>query len=226
MTAPSLRPGVLAVWNSRDDAIAELYEDWYVNQHLPERVGLPGWQFGRRYEALDATTPFFTYYRLDATAAAFSDVYLARLNDPTPETVMVMRNWSDMTRSCCDIAYEWGDTSGALAVVARFYTAPDVRVLTSVAETLWNQADRVDGLRQAWPLGMQLWQASKTLAPETNERNVRAEPDREVQATLVLDVMREREARSARDALTVALARAQLMPANVDIYRLLCERRS
>jgi hypothetical protein len=214
------------VWNSRDEAIAELYEDWYVNQHLPERVGLPRWQFGRRYEALDAATPFFTYYRLDAIAAAFSEPYLARLNDPTPQTVSVMRNWSDMTRTCCDIAYECGDTSGALTVVARFYSAPDVRLLRSVAETLWDHAERADGLRRAWPLGLQLWQASEALAPDTSERDVRAEPDREVRATLVVDVMREREARQVRDALTAALAQAQLVADNIDIYQLLCERRS
>ena len=46
--------GVLAVWNDRDDAIDAFYEQWYVGQHLPERVGLPGWHCGRRYEAVRA----------------------------------------------------------------------------------------------------------------------------------------------------------------------------
>jgi len=226
LTESNVRPGVLAVWNSRDDGIAELYEDWYINQHFPERVGLPGWQFGRRFEAVDAATPFFTYYHLATTSAAFSGAYLARLNAPTPETVTVMRNWADMTRTCCDIALERGETSGALAVVARFYTTPDMCALTCIAESLWMSGQRADGLRRAWPLRVQLWQMAEMEAPQTNERDVRSEPDREVQATLVVDVMREREAQQVRAALSDALVRAELAPDYIDIYRLLGERRS
>jgi hypothetical protein len=226
LTESNTRPGVLAVWNNRDDGIAELYEDWYINQHFPERVGLPGWQFGRRFEAVDAATPFFTYYRLSKTSAAFSDAYLARLNAPTPETVTVMRNWTDMTRTCCDITLERGETSGALAVVARFYTTPDMRALTSVAESLWMSVQRADGLRRACPLYVQLWQMAETDAPQTNERDVRSEPDREVWATLVVDVMREREAQQIRAVLSDVFIRAELAPDHIDIYRLLGERRS
>ena len=45
--------GILAVWNDRVADIADFYEWWYVKQHLPERVGLPGWRYGRRYELMD-----------------------------------------------------------------------------------------------------------------------------------------------------------------------------
>ena len=58
--------GILAVWNDRVADIADFYEWWYVKQHLPERVGLPGWRFGRRYELLDAdgSSPQFHLVRV------------------------------------------------------------------------------------------------------------------------------------------------------------------
>ena len=125
-------PGILAVWNDRNPDIEAFYEDWYVNQHL-RRVGLPGWRFGRRYEAMDGVTPqFFTYYETDAVADMFSDAYIARLNDPTPETVKVMQNWGNMTRtSCarhsmrghCRGAFEWSRASTALRPLTRWNTS-------------------------------------------------------------------------------------------------------
>ena len=224
MSGRSARAGILAVWNGRNDAIAALYEDWYVNQHLPERVGLPGWQAGRRYEAVEDSTPYFTYYRLESAAAAFSEAYLARLNAPTPETVTVMSNWSDMTRTCCELVLEYGETRGAYCVVARFYATPDAASLEAVARRLWSASERTDALRRAWPLAVQLWRASSADAPETSERNVRAEPDREVKAALVADAMREHEAREVAQALREALHEQQLQADNVDLYRYLCER--
>ena len=34
--------GILLIWNDRDDEIVELYESWYVREHVPERLGVPG----------------------------------------------------------------------------------------------------------------------------------------------------------------------------------------
>lgn len=215
----------MAIWNDRTEAIADLYEPWYVNQHFPERLGQPGWLLGRRYEAIDdAATPYFTYYRLDTTAAAFSEAYLARLNDPTPETVEIMAHMVDMTRTCCDIVYERGETTGALSVVARFYSMPDVAALEDVAAQLWRGAQRDGALRRACPLRVQVWQAVAAEAPDTNERKVRPQPDREARAALVVDVMRDVDARAVQMTLSDSLRTHQLTPDYLDSYRLLCER--
>ena len=69
---------------------------------------------------MDGVTPqFFTYYETDAVADMFSDAYTARLNDPTPETVKVMQNWGNMTRTSCARHSMRGHCRGAFAVVAR-----------------------------------------------------------------------------------------------------------
>ena len=42
--------GLVAVWNDCDESVLEKYEHWYMNEHLPDRVGLSGVQQGVRYE--------------------------------------------------------------------------------------------------------------------------------------------------------------------------------
>ena len=155
------RRGILAVWNDRDADIADFYEDWYVHQHLPERVGLPGWRFGRRYESIvhDAALPtlttaatatadraarFFTYYETDEPSAMYSDSYLSRLNDPTLETVQVMHHWRNMTRSSCELAFKrtsaltdsGASLCGQIVCVARFSEACLSQIDSTQRETL------------------------------------------------------------------------------------------
>ena len=56
---------VVAIWNGiAPEGRARFYE-WHLHEHVPERVGSPGFKRGRRYIAADpAEVPvgFFTLY--------------------------------------------------------------------------------------------------------------------------------------------------------------------
>jgi hypothetical protein len=45
-------PGILAVFNDCTPEGRQHFETWYTREHLQERVGVPGFRFGRRYELL------------------------------------------------------------------------------------------------------------------------------------------------------------------------------
>ncbi|MGD8477411.1 MAG: hypothetical protein PVI98_09690, partial [Burkholderiales bacterium] len=64
--------GVLAIWNDCLPEVEKQYEDWYMHQHLPERVGVPGFRIGRRYQALAAEPRYFTYYDTDTPEVLWS----------------------------------------------------------------------------------------------------------------------------------------------------------
>ena len=49
--------GILAIWHDVDAAIGDEYERWYFREHLPERVAVPGFLAGRRYEAVSGRRP-------------------------------------------------------------------------------------------------------------------------------------------------------------------------
>jgi hypothetical protein len=98
------RPGLLAVWN---DIAAEDEADfnaWYVEEHVPERLGIPGILSARRYRDAEAPLSYAAIYdteslaTLQARAAgreddarAQSGGEVARRDGPVPLAVSAAR---------------------------------------------------------------------------------------------------------------------------------------
>jgi len=80
----------LAIWMELDAAGEEDFNAWYPRQHLPERLSVPGFLRGRRYEALGVSPPYFTLYELTEPGVLTSEPYLERLNNPTAWTRRVL----------------------------------------------------------------------------------------------------------------------------------------
>ena len=111
--------GILAIWHDVDAAIGDDYERWYFREHLPERIGVPGFVAGRRYEAVEGAPKFLTYYEGKSPDIFVSTPYLARLNDPTPWTTSVLRHFRDTNRTVCRRTWATGSIRGAWGVVLR-----------------------------------------------------------------------------------------------------------
>ena len=111
--------GILAVLNDLDagcDLVA--YEDWYQRDHLPDRLGVPGFRHARRYRLVEgAGQAFFTFYEVESAAVLRSDAYRARLAAPTAGTVDMMRHFRAMCRSICAVAADEGAGIGGLVAV-------------------------------------------------------------------------------------------------------------
>ena len=77
---------VVAIWNGiAEEGRTEFYE-WHNREHMPERVGIPGFRRGRRYVAKYGHPEFFTLYEADSAEVLVGQDYLNRLNNPTPWT--------------------------------------------------------------------------------------------------------------------------------------------
>jgi len=222
------RPGILAVWNDRNPQIEDFYEQWYVHQHLPERVALAGWRFGRRYEALstEQLPRFFTYYETASVASMFSAEYVARLNAPTPETIEIMHNWSNMTRTSCELAYQQGNLFGAFACVARFVGSQCESTLVRVAAQALATGSRAATLPSAQVVAAQCWINQSAHRLDTAEAEVRGTQDKEISAGIVIDCMRESDALTTANWLSGALANAGVQADAITVYRFLCEYRA
>ena len=112
--------GILAIWT---DCAAEGeadFNEWYNREHLPERVGVPGFLMGARYRAAAADRTYFTWYRTVDVDVLASKPYRDRLNDPTTWTGRVMRVFRNTIRSAMTIEGEAGTAAiGAWATVLR-----------------------------------------------------------------------------------------------------------
>ncbi len=203
-------PGILAIWNDCRAGREAEFEHWYQSEHLLERLAVPGFLLGRRYEAGAGSPRYFACYVTQSPEVLTSAPYLARLNDPTPLTQRVMiEMFTDMTRALCRRAHRRGHCRGAFAVTARLAESPDQSGLTDAIEAL----ARDDGVACA-----ELWTAlAPHEVPVTNEESLRGR-DRKITACLTIETLRQDDAATA----AATLAR-QLPAAEIGIYRLLCE---
>lgn len=111
--------GILAVLNDLDAGCdLPAYEDWYQRDHLPDRLGVPGFHHARRYRRVEGTgQAYFTFYETESAAVLRSDAYRARLAAPTAGTVEMMRHFRAMCRSICAVAADEGAGVGGLVAV-------------------------------------------------------------------------------------------------------------
>ena len=106
--------GAVAIWHDiAPEGRAEFYA-WHGREHMPERVGIPGFLRGRRYAAVQGTPEFFNLYETASPAVVTGADYLARLNAPTPWTVRTVRHFRAVARSLCEVAASAGEGQGGL----------------------------------------------------------------------------------------------------------------
>lgn len=118
--------GAVAIWHDiAPEGRSEFYA-WHGREHMPERVGIPGFLRGRRYVALDGAPEFFNLYETATRETVTGPDYLARLNDPTTWTTATIRHFRGVARSLCEVAASVGDGQGGLIATFRYAVDDDV----------------------------------------------------------------------------------------------------
>ena len=185
----SMSNGILAVWTDCTAEGEADFNEWYNREHLPERVGVPGFLKGVRYRAVAADRGYFTWYRTEDVGVLASKPYRDRLNDPTAWTERVMHVFRNTIRSAMTVEGHAGEASiGAWAAVLRAdegLGAVDLEALAAAQEAL-------SAMR--WHLDM-----AATGNP-TAEAAIRG-PDTQAKQAVLVQTATEGAARRAADAL-------------------------
>jgi len=143
---------VVAIWNGiAPEGRAEFYA-WHLTEHIPERVGIPGFRRGRRYIAADAATQpeFFTLYEAETMQVLQGADYLARLNAPTPWTKAATAHFRDTSRVLASVRGSFGPGVGGFALTLRGNAAigdAEAAVIDAVLRA--SRAPRVTGAHVA-----------------------------------------------------------------------------
>jgi hypothetical protein len=114
--------GAIIIWNDvTQDGRDDFYE-WHLNEHIPERLAIPGFLRGSRYIALSAETrpEFLTLYETVDAAVATSKPYLARLNAPTPWTKRATAHFRNTSRALTRTILSSGCGMGGIIGTLRF----------------------------------------------------------------------------------------------------------
>lgn len=207
---PLAGAGVLAIWNGVADGTDAAFRAWHVREHIPERVGLPGFNAGRRYHAVDGSPAYFNFYEVESVDVLTSPAYLARLNDPTPWTRETVQTFTDTSRTLCHVAQSLGHGIGGYVETLRFDAA------------LTPGLDCAALLERPGVTGVHRLARADAAAPETVEARLRRVGDLSSAAILLVETATEADARSLR---TGALSDAALslagqpVPAARGLYR-------
>ena len=95
------------------------FNDWYTNEHVAERVDLPGFKSAYRFRATDGAPRYFAYYETDGLEALTTPTYKAILAEQTDWSKRVMARFQDFGRMCGPLVLRAGRGHGSAALVVR-----------------------------------------------------------------------------------------------------------
>jgi len=209
--------GVVAIWHDLlPEAKSDFYE-WHNREHMPERVGIPGFRRGRRYIVLKGTAEFFNLYEADTPEVLGGRDYLDRLNSPTDWTKRVVPSFRNVARSICRVAYSSGVGSGGVIATVCFDVDPAHRAFTIDALTtrLLPPVSLRTGIA-----GVHLCLADEAVSNvETAEKRARADATRVPTWIVLVEGIGSDEVSQAAEAFTPALEQQHARAIETGIYR-------
>ena len=107
------------IWNDVVPEGREAFYAWHDNEHIPERLSLPGFRRGRRFERAGHSPQWLTMYEADDVSALVSPPYVARLNAPTTATVRTLEYFRNTSRAVCRVAHSTGGSTGGHMLAMR-----------------------------------------------------------------------------------------------------------
>ncbi len=111
---PLAGSAVLAIWNDIAPGGDAEFDHWHTSEHIPERVSVPGFLRGRRYNVVAGNPTYFTLYETDSVAVLQSPAYLARLDAPTPWTSKCIQLFRNNRRTACRTTVSLGVGMGGV----------------------------------------------------------------------------------------------------------------
>jgi hypothetical protein len=110
---------LLAIWHDIEPAARDEYMEWHTREHMPERLGVPGFTVGKRLINHDLDRYRYGTIYGGADLDVFrSPAYLERLNNPTAWSLKVQPTFRNFLRvACVRLASRGIGEGGALATV-------------------------------------------------------------------------------------------------------------
>ncbi len=177
--------GVLVVWT---DVVAEHeteFNTWYADEHLPERIAIPGFCNVRRYAGA-GVPKYLTYYETETAEVLASASYTTRLANPSDWTRRVMQ-WFVATHRCaCRVVANFGHGIGGVAQTITFSMerAEEEHPAWLVGQALPEAASHLGCVR------VQLWHYDAAITDQPNpEEALRPQPDSTANWVIIVEAV-------------------------------------
>jgi hypothetical protein len=192
--------GILAIFNNITPGRTEDFDNWFQGEHLPERIAVPGFLYGRRHQALSGSSAYFNFYVVEGPEVLTSKPYLDHLNDPTPRSRVTMTEiFKDMCRTVCRRELRIGVFRGGMTVAARFWQPQDVTALKAALE---------DFAKDETVVG-EVWSSAETPGVIAEEERLRG-GDKKFAQCLLVDTLHQQKAEQIAQRLRQAFPAAEV----------------
>ncbi len=118
-----LGSAVLVNWGGIIEAKENEYNRWHSEEHMPERISLPGFIRGLRAVGIKETkinNKYFMMYEAERKEVFVSQQYLERLNNPTNWTKDILSNYISPSRTICSVVFSSSLGKGGCISTIRF----------------------------------------------------------------------------------------------------------
>lgn len=108
-----LGSAMLVIWcsldlKSKEGVDEDVVNDWWTNEHLPERLSIPGFLRARRFYTKDPdsdTSQYLVCYEVESLDTLISPAYMSALNNPTAATAKFMPAMATINRCACRVLH-------------------------------------------------------------------------------------------------------------------------
>jgi hypothetical protein len=153
-----LGQAAVAMWWDIAPPVRAEWEDWHTHEHMPERLGIPGFLRGSRWISGDS---YFMLYEVEGMGTLTAGPYIDRLNAPTPWSRKLMPHHRNMVRSLCHVRASFGRGLGGWMATLRLEHGLPAQALSALPQQ--------QGLVGAFLLEAQPMAG----APQTTEQKIR-----------------------------------------------------
>jgi hypothetical protein len=190
--------GVLAIWNDLDPKIETDYHEWYWQEHLLERLAIPGFLTARRYEGVGSGPKYFSFYLTTSVEVLRTPEYLQRIHNPTEWTRRCMASFRNMNRTACRQTIDLGRGIGSAAVTMEIEAAAGQgdSLRRKISDLLFPELLKSPGATGF--LRCQLWEGDPGITDQkTAEQALRGGEDKRVNWVVVIEASSAAQAEKA-----------------------------
>ncbi|CAI1710376.1 DUF4286 family protein [Serratia entomophila] len=102
------------------------FNQWYDREHVEERVRVPGFLSGTRYQALQGGRKYLGLYKTESLASFTTEAYRAAFQHQTPWSVASLGKMRNPMRRVCAVEAVTGQGSGShLSIITLAPAEPD-----------------------------------------------------------------------------------------------------
>lgn len=201
----------MIVWHDIKEVGEPDYHLWHTREHMPERLGTPGFYRGRR--GVNWTLNKYRYLTLyEGREGVFgSSEYLRRLNNPTPWTKKNQPNFYNFIRCGCKVLTSLGQGVGGAMATFRLELNGEEETLRARAQSLSEEIYALAGVN-AVHIGLARPEMTNAKTTETELRKTKQ--DDVFDAVLIVDGVGDNELTDVFPKIKEHLSKADISVAD------------